>query len=135
MAKMVTGRKKTIAEVKEEKLKKEIREEVEEELKEDKKKKKKMWNSVYEVSDSIMMVTSAAAGIIFSKYIPAFRSGDPIEFVIPEWIRLVISFGLAFGVVAATELKGDVIGKKKNFLKRLYGAFAGGLMWHTILGF
>jgi hypothetical protein len=117
--------------IEEEELKEEIREEILEEIK----KKKKIWNSIYDIFDTIAMLLAATSGIVLSKYIPAFRTEQVIQFVIPEIPRLVISFALAVGVVSATEIKGDTIGKKKNFTKRLFNSFAQGLMWHTLLGF
>jgi pyruvate carboxylase len=116
-------------------MREEVREELLEEIKEENKKKYKLWNSVYDIFDTISMLLAATSGILLSKYIPAFREGETIEFAIPEIPRLIISFALAIGVVSMTEIKGDIKGKRKNFLKRLFNSFAQGLMWHTLLGF
>jgi hypothetical protein len=118
-----------------EEIKEEIRERVIEEMKEEEKKKHKKAKLIYDIIDSTAMILAATSGIILSKYIPAFREGNIIQFVIPEMPRLIIALALAIGVVSATEIKGDVAGKKKNFLKRLFNSFSQGLMWHTLLGF
>jgi len=117
------------------KLQRELTKQIKSELNIKAHKKEKVWNNVYDVFDSISMIIAAAGGILLSKYIPEFRAGLDIIFVIPSWGRLVISFVLAMGVIAMTELKGSKVGKKKNFVKRLWFAFANGMTWHTILGF
>jgi hypothetical protein len=131
MAKTPTnGRKKTKAQLKEE-LEKEIREEI----KEEQHKKEKIWSGVLDVLDTIAMIVAAGSGIILSKYIPEFAAGGDVIFMIPSWGRLIISFALAMGVIAMTEVKGSKVGKRKNFVKRLWFAFANGMAWHTITGF
>ena len=117
------------------KLERELKKQIKEELVEKAHKKEKIWDSVIDVLDSIAMIVAAAGGIVLSKYIPEFREGLEIIFIIPSWGRLVISFVLAMGVIAMTELKGNKAGKRKNFVKRLWFAFANGMTWHTILGF
>lgn len=130
MAKPTNGRRKTAAQ-----KEKELRKQIKEELKEGQYKKEKIWSNILDVLDSIAMIISAAAGIILSKYIPVFASGEEITVIIPSWGRLIISFALAMGVIAMTEVKGNKAGKRKNFLKRIWFSFANGMAWHTITGF
>jgi hypothetical protein len=124
------GRKKTRAQIK-----KELEKEIKQELAESQHRREKIWSSVLDVLDTLAMITFALGGIVFSNYMPAFREGAEIVFRLPSWSRLVISFVLAMGVIALTEVKGSKAGKRKNFLKRVWFAFANGLAWHTIIGF
>ena len=113
----------------------ELRKQIEKELTESQRKTEKIFNVLFDIVDTIAMIIAASAGILLSKYIPAFRSGEEINFVLPSWGRLIISFALAMGVVGTTQIKGNRAGKKKNFLPRIWFSFANGLTWHTILGF
>jgi hypothetical protein len=117
------------------KLERELKKQIKNELEKKAQKKEKIWNGVYDVLDSLAMIIAAAGGIILSKYIPEFRAGGDIIFAIPSWGRIIISAVLAVGVIAMTELKGSKAGKRKNFIKRIWFAFANGMAWHTILGF
>jgi len=117
------------------KKERDLRKQIKEELIDKKHKKEKIWSNVLDILDSISMLAVAAAGILLSKYIPEFREGVDIIFTIPSWGRLTMSFILAIGVIAMTELKGNKAGKRKNWIKRLYFSFANGMAWHTLLGF
>ena len=96
----------------------ELRKEIKEEIKEEEHKKEKIWASVMDVVDSFSMIISAAAGILLSKYIPEFRDGMDIVFTIPSWGRLIISFVLAIGVIAVTEMKGNGLVAFEELVKK-----------------
>ena len=128
------GRRKTKEQLKEE-LKNELREEVKKELEDEILKKKKRADLIFTIFDTMAMLCFTAIGIIIAKYIPAFRAGEEIKLILPSWGRLLISFILSMGVVGASEIKGSVEGKKKNWVIRCWRAISNGLGWFTILGF
>jgi hypothetical protein len=124
------GRKKTAVQ-----KERELRKKIKEELAESQHRKEKIWSNFLDVVDTLSMIIAAGAGIVLSNYMPQFREGLEIIFTIPSWGRLVISGFLSLGVLAMTEIKGSKTGKRKNWLKRIWFAFANGLTRHTILGF
>ena len=124
------GRKKT-----KDQLKEELKEEVKKELENEEQKKQKRLDKVFSVFDTIAMLSFTACGILVAKYIPEFRAGGDVILTLPSWGRLLIAFILAMGVMGASEAKGSIQGKKKNWLRRAWFAVANGLGWFTILGF
>ncbi|HUW43516.1 MAG TPA: hypothetical protein VMV95_00965 [Bacillota bacterium] len=97
--------------------------------------KEKIANFFYDIS----MYVATAGGVMFSKYLPIFKEviqNDLKEIAIltPYKLQIIASLGLAFVVVYMDEKGGDVIGKKRNWKKRVFNHVARGVMWHTIIG-
>jgi len=132
--KETNGRKKTKAQLIEE-IRAEVAEEVRAELVNKLAKKQKLYDTLFTIFDTLAMLIFTAGGILIAKYIPAFKEGQDIILVLPSWGRLLIAFILAMGVMGVSEAKGNIIGKKKNWLRRAWFAIANGLGWFTLLGF
>ena len=92
-------------------------------------------NKIFDILDATVMLIATAVGILVSKYIPEFKSGEEIILTLPSYGRLIIAIILSMGVMGSTEIKGDSKGKRKNFIKRLWFAIANGMAWYTMLGF
>ena len=119
-----------------EQIEEEIREKIKIEINEELEKKKKRNDCIYSIFDTILMLSLTTMGILLAKYIPEFRNGNEINFVIPNLARLLIAIFLSMGVMGASEAKGgNVEGKKKNLLRRCWFAVSNGLGWYTLLGF
>ena len=114
----------------------EIRKEIKLELTDELQKKKKRSEVCYNVFDTLFMLMLTACGILMAKYIPEFREGNEIAFVIPSVARLIMAFILSMVVMGVSEARGgNIDGKKKNFLRRCWFAVSNGLGWYTLLGF
>jgi len=74
------------------------------------------------------------AGIVLSRYLPQFKSGEPLVWVPVTWLRMVMSMLVAFMIVGSTDFGGDE-GKRKprNFVRRAAFALSQGFMWETVI--
>lgn len=76
----------------------------------------------------------AIAGVLASKWIPAFRRGDAVDLGAIGVGQLVVAGVIAFSVTFGLEAGGDTKGKRRNFKRRAANAMAQGVMWQTLIG-
>lgn len=110
--------------------------------KEDRRKarvKKKFGEKLISFLYEISMYTATATGVMFSKYLPAFKGiiqGEinEINFGTPYRLEIIASLALAFILVYLDEKNGNEEGKRRNWKKRVLNHIARGIMWHTVIG-
>jgi len=77
-------------------------------------------------------------GIILSRYMPQFKSGDELIWIPLSWLRLAISALIALMIVGSVDLNvGEQhAGKRRprRLLSRIALAVSQGFMWETIIG-
>ena len=79
------------------------------------------------------------AGIILSRYMPQFRSGDQLVWIPMSWVRMAISAMIALMIVGSVDFDIDrdaSKGKRKSrrVLARITLAISQGFMWQSIIG-
>jgi len=73
-------------------------------------------------------------GILASRYVPLLHGDGEIVITLPEWGRVAVSALVALVVVGSSEVRGDVAGKRKMWLRRMSNAVAQGFMWQRLIG-
>ena len=79
------------------------------------------------------------AGIILSRYMPQFQSGERLVWIPMSWVRMAISALIALMIVGSVDLDIDrdaSKGKRKGrrVLARISLAISQGFMWQNIIG-
>ena len=79
------------------------------------------------------------AGIILSRYMPQFRSGDRLVWIPMSWVRMAISAMIALMIVGSVDFDADrdkSKGKRKGrrVLARITLAIGQGFLWQSIIG-
>ncbi len=87
---------------------------------------------VGDVLDGFFAYVLTVIGILVSQYLPSFSAGGEINLKIGLG-RLLISFVIAFMLVAAQETGGDVQGKRAKFKIRMANALSHGIAWNSLL--
>jgi hypothetical protein len=72
-------------------------------------------------------------GILLAQYAPLLMKQGSVDTTV-EWVRLGLSAGIAFYVLAVEEGKGDEEGRRRNLKKRLCHAFTSGYAFNGLLG-
>ena len=116
------------------KIPNEIKEEIKkEELFEKNFKKKKHWISFKNFLNDFGLYTFTIFGVLLSKYIPDFKTGNDIILKAPQIGNLIISVAVALIVSVTAETGGDKAGKRKNWIRRATFHLANGMMWNTFI--
>lgn len=74
------------------------------------------------------------AGVLLSRYLPAFHAGEDFILTLPSSGRLVMSMLVAWLVVFGFDAGGDIHSKRDRFVRRAAFALSQGFMWTTIIG-